>query len=59
MRLVALTLNLLVFCICLQASAKEEKPITVTGKLVNTMDVGAESAGWAIQLDSAISVDGK
>ena len=31
----------------------------MTGKLVNIMDVGGESTGWAIQLDSAISVDGK
>ena len=37
MRLVALGLNLLIFCICLQASAQEQKPITVTGKLVNIM----------------------
>jgi hypothetical protein len=54
MRLVALGLNLLILCICLQASAQEQKPITVRGKLVNIMGVG-ESTGWEIQLDSAIS----
>jgi hypothetical protein len=41
-----------------QASAQEQKPITVRGKLVNIMGV-EESTGWAIQLNSAISVDGK
>jgi len=40
MRLVALALNLLLFCICLLASAQEQKPITVRGKLVNIMGVG-------------------
>jgi hypothetical protein len=59
MRLVALGLNLLILCICLQASAQEQKPITVTEKLVNIMGVGGESTGWVIQFDSAISVDGK
>jgi len=49
----------LIFWICLQASAQEQKPITVTGKLVNIVDVGGESTGWAIELDSAISVEGK
>ena len=59
MRLVALALNLLIFCVCLQASAQEQKPITVRGKLVNIMGVRGESTGWAVELDSAISVDGK
>ena len=59
MRLVTLALNLLIFCICLQASAQEQKPITVRGRLVNIMGVGGESTGWAVELDSAISVDGK
>ena len=39
MRLVPLALNLLIFCVCLQASAQEQKPITVRGKLVNIMGV--------------------
>jgi hypothetical protein len=32
MRLVVLGLNLLLFCICLQASAQEQKPITLTAR---------------------------
>jgi hypothetical protein len=40
MRLAALGLNLLILCISLQASAQEQKPITVRGKLVNIMGVG-------------------
>jgi hypothetical protein len=58
-RLVALGLNPFLFCICLQASAQEQKPITVRGRLVNIRGVGGESMGWEIQLDAAISVDGK
>jgi hypothetical protein len=45
MRSVAFCLNLLVFCLCLQASAQEQKAITV--KLVNIMSVEGESTGWA------------
>jgi hypothetical protein len=37
---VALGLNLLLFCICLQASAQEQKPIIVRGKLVNITGAG-------------------
>ena len=59
MRLASFGMNLLFFCLCLQALAEAQNPITVTGKLVNIMDVGGESTGWALQLDSAISVDGK
>ena len=40
MRLVALALNLLILCVCLQASAQEQKPVTVRGKLVNIMGGG-------------------
>ena len=52
MRLVALALNLLIFCLCLQASAQEQKPITVRGKLVNIMGVAA-SAGFRLPANSA------
>jgi hypothetical protein len=31
----------------------------VTGKLVNIVGLGGESTGWAIQLDSDFSVEGK
>jgi hypothetical protein len=48
MRWVASGLNLFLFCICLQASAQEQKPITVKGKLVNIMSVGGESHGLGL-----------
>jgi heat shock protein HslJ len=33
--------------------------ITLTGKLVRAIAVGGESTGWALELDSAITVDGR
>jgi hypothetical protein len=45
MRFVALGLNLLLFCICLQALAQEQKPITLRGKLVNIIGMGGEATG--------------
>lgn len=51
--------HLLLLCICLPAPAQDQKPITVTGKLVRVMAIGGESTGWTIQLESEIAVDGK
>ena len=50
---------LLILGTCLQAAAREPKPITVTGKLVRVMAIGGESTGWAIQLESEIAIEGK
>ena len=33
--------------------------MSVTGKLVRVMAIGAESTGWAIQFDSSLTIDGK
>jgi hypothetical protein len=41
-------MHLLLLCICLRAAAQEQKPITVTGKLVRVMAIGGESTGWSI-----------
>ena len=61
MRLVAFSMILLLFCdcLCLQTPAQAQDPITVRGKLVNIMEAGGESTGWAIELDSTFSIDGK
>ena len=42
----------------LQAQTPEPQK-TVTGKLGRVMAIGGESTGWAIQLDSETSIDGK
>ncbi len=49
---------LALFCICFIAISAEQKK-TVTGKLTRVMAIGGESTGWAIELDSEISIDGK
>jgi heat shock protein HslJ len=46
------------FCVCSQAQEQAQK-ITVTGTLNRTMAIGGESTGWAIQLDSGITIEGK
>jgi heat shock protein HslJ len=51
-------LILALFCICLYAEMPAQK-ITVTGKLTRVMAIGGESTGWAIQLDSEATIDGK
>jgi heat shock protein HslJ len=42
----------------LQAQPPEQK-ITVTGKLIRAMAIGGESTGWALELESATTIDGK
>jgi len=36
-----------------------DQKLTVTGKLVRVMAIGAESTGWSVELESAITVDNK
>jgi heat shock protein HslJ len=43
----------------LPAATQEQKPITVTGKLVRVMAIGGESTGWTIELETEIAFDGK
>jgi len=50
---------LLLVCLGSQVAAQEQKPLTVTGKVVRVMAIGGESTGWAIQLESEIAIDGK
>lgn len=51
-------LVLVLFCICLQAETQAQK-ITVIGKLTRVAAIGGESTGWAIQLESDITIDSK
>ncbi len=54
----SLALILTLFCVCSQAQKQPHK-ITVTGELGHVMGIGGETTGWAIQLDSATTFDGK
>ena len=45
-------------CVSLHAHAAD-KEITVTGKLVRAMAIGAESTGWVVELDPAVMIGGK
>jgi heat shock protein HslJ len=56
---IAVRVMLILTCICVMAVAEEQGTTTVTGKLVRVMGIGAESTGWAIELESEISIDGK
>lgn len=40
------------------AQSSDQK-LTVVGKLVRVMAIGAESTGWAIEMGSAITIDNK
>src|ERR1700687_3673870 len=44
--------------VSLQAQPSEQE-ITVKGKLVRAMAIGAESTGWVLELDPAINIGGK
>ena len=51
-------LILAVVSVYLPAQPPEQK-ITVIGKLVRAMAIGGESTGWALELESATTLDGK
>ena len=55
---VCIGLILAIFSVHLQAQTPERQT-TVTGKLGRVMAIGGESTGWAIQLDSETSINGK
>lgn len=54
----SITLILALVSVSLQAQSPEQ-PITLVGKLVRTMAIGAESTGWTLELDSATTIGGK
>ncbi len=51
-------LTLALLCMCFEAIPQGQK-LTVTGKVIRVMVIGGESTGWAIQLESEISINGK
>ncbi len=55
---VGIGLILVMFCICLPAATQEQE-MTVRGKLVRVVAIGGESTGWAVELESEITMDGK
>jgi hypothetical protein len=53
-------LGILVFLLlCVSAAQAQSEKLTVTGKLTRALAVGAETSGWAIQLDSERTIGGK
>lgn len=52
------TLAALIALILIPAHAAPKK-LTVTGKLTRVMAIGGETSGWAIELNSTITLDGK
>lgn len=59
MRLARLLSILFLFLCVAAAQAQSGKKLTVTGKLTRVLAVGAETSGWAVQLDSERTIDGK
>jgi len=60
MRIVRLITGLILALVCVYLPAQpSEQNITVTGKLVRAMFIGGESTGWILELESAVTYDGK
>lgn len=58
MRMLQIAVGVALLCACLQAQTEMQK-ITVMGKLTRVMAIGGESTGWAIEVDSGVTIDGK
>jgi hypothetical protein len=58
MRIVRVVFGLVLLCACLEAQTDVQK-VTVMGKLTHVMAIGGESTGWAIEVESPLTVDGK
>ncbi len=43
----------------IKAAKAPEQEITVTGKLIRVMAIGAETTGWAVDLDEPRQIEGK
>ena len=60
MRMARLITGLFLALVCIYLRAQpSEQNITVTGKLVRAMFIGGESTGWILELESAVTFDGK
>lgn len=60
MRLTRLLGTLVFLLLCVTAAqAQSEKKLIVIGKLTRVLAIGAETSGWAIQLNSERTIDGR
>jgi len=60
MRMVRLITGLILVFVCVYLPAQpSEQEIAATGKLVRAMAIGGGSIGWILELESAITIDGK
>lgn len=59
MRSARLAVGMMLLCSSLWAQATMQGKVTVTGTLNRMMAIGAETTGWAIDLGSEITIDGK
>ena len=60
MRMARLIICLILALVCVYLPAQpSEQKIAATGKLVRAMAIGGESTGWILELESAVTIDGK
>ena len=60
MRMARLITGLILALVCIYLPAQpSEQKIAVTGKLVRAMAIGGGSIGWILELESAVTIDGK
>jgi hypothetical protein len=58
-RIIACLVFLLMFAIPNPSQPGKPDKLTVMGKLTRVMAIGAETSGWAIDLNPVLTVDGK
>jgi hypothetical protein len=60
MRMARLITSLILALVCAYLPAQpSEQKIAATGKLVRAMAIGGESTGWILELESAVTINGK
>jgi hypothetical protein len=60
MRLAQVLMGAVILFSCLGSQGQTQtQKMTVTGKLTHVMAIGGESTGWAIELESGVTVDRK
>jgi hypothetical protein len=59
MRQARISACLTLFLLCLTSLSAQTDKLTVMGKLTRVMAIGAESSGWAIELNPVLTVEGK
>jgi hypothetical protein len=56
---ISIALSFLLLGCLRQTAAQQQEALSLTGKLTRVMAIGGESTGWAIQFDSATTIDNK